>query len=81
MQLSRSGEDAEILRRAVGGIHLEGMVAPSLLIKALCLFVSVFFLRFLSQLLSLLFRGDKHRCAMGAAPGGNKGKQSNHFPA
>lgn len=53
----------------VGVIHSEGMVAPSLLIKALCLFVSLFFLHFLSQLISLSFMGDKHRCAVGAVLG------------
>lgn len=50
-------------------LSIQREVAPSLLIKALCLFVSLFFLHFLSQLISLSFMGDKHRCAVGAVLG------------
>lgn len=65
MRCLRSGEDAGMLHGAVNRISSEGMVPPSPLIQAFCLLVSPFFLNFLSQLPSLPFIGDKHRCAAG----------------
>lgn len=56
-------------------------MAPSLLIQAFCLLVFPFFLNFVSQLPSLSFMGDRHRCAVGAALGEQRQAEQPQHPA
>jgi len=55
-------------------------LTPSFLIQAFCLLVSAFFLKFLSQIPSLSFMGDKQACWGSRTGGAEAGRITTYQP-